>query len=54
MFYAISQTSEIKDPGAIGVIETLTSPSVLIAADSAIKATDVQLVEGKDSPRPGR
>ncbi len=45
MFYAISQTSEIKDPGAIGVIETLTSPSVLIAADSAIKATDVQLVE---------
>jgi microcompartment protein CcmL/EutN len=45
MFYAVSQTSEIKDPRAIGIIETLTSPSILIAADNAIKATDVELVE---------
>ena len=34
MFYAVSQTSEIKNPGAIGIIETLTAPSVLIAADA--------------------
>jgi len=45
IFYAVSQTSEIKKLGAIGVIETMTSPSVLKAADSAIKATDVELVE---------
>jgi len=45
IFSALSQTSEVRDPGAIGVIETLTSPSVLIAADSAIKATDVRLIE---------
>ncbi len=44
-FNAMSQTSEIKNLGAIGVIETLTSPSVLIAADSAIKATEVELIE---------
>lgn len=45
MFYALNQTSEVKNLGAIGVIETLTAPSVLIAADSAVKATDVELVE---------
>ena len=45
MFYAISQTSEIKDLRAIGVIETLTAPSVLMAADSAIKATDIELID---------
>ena len=45
MFYAVSQTSEVKNWGAIGIIETMTSPSVLKAADSAIKATDVELVE---------
>lgn len=45
MFYAVNQTSEVKKWGAIGIIETMTSPSVLKAADSAIKATDVELVE---------
>ena len=45
MFYAISQTSEVKNFGAVGIIETLTSPSVMIAADSAIKATEIELVE---------
>lgn len=45
MFSALSQTSEAGDLKAIGVIETLTSPSILVAADSAVKATSVQLIE---------
>ncbi|HHT78723.1 MAG TPA: BMC domain-containing protein [Actinobacteria bacterium] len=42
---ALTQTSNISELNAIGVIETLTSPSIFIAADSAVKASDVDLVE---------
>jgi len=42
---AITQTSEIKELKAIGIIETLTSPSIFYAADRAVKASDVDLVE---------
>ena len=42
---AVTQTSEIGKPGAIGIIETLTSPSIYYAADRAVKTTDVDLVE---------
>ncbi len=45
IFAAINQTSEISELKAIGIVETLTSPSILIAADRALKATDIELVE---------
>jgi microcompartment protein CcmL/EutN len=45
IFTSLNQTSSIKELKSIGVIETLTSPSILIAADAAIKATSVDLVE---------
>ncbi len=45
IFSAINQTSEISELKAIGIVETITSPSILIAADRALKATDIELVE---------
>ncbi|MCE5329023.1 BMC domain-containing protein [bacterium] len=42
---ALTQTSIIGEYKAIGVIETLTSPSIFYAADQAVKASDVDLVE---------
>ena len=42
---AITQTTIINDFKAIGVIETLTSPSIFYAADMAVKASDADLVE---------
>lgn len=45
VFAAINQTSEIKELKAIGIVETLTSPSIMVAADAAIKATSIDLVE---------
>jgi microcompartment protein CcmL/EutN len=42
---SITQTSVIEEFKAIGVIETLTSPSIFYAADRAVKASDVDLVE---------
>ncbi|MCL5073169.1 MAG: BMC domain-containing protein [Actinobacteria bacterium] len=45
MFAAINGTSEVAELKSIGLIETLTAPSIIWAADAAIKATDVDLVE---------
>ncbi|MDZ7837678.1 MAG: BMC domain-containing protein [Actinomycetota bacterium] len=45
MFAAINQATEISEWKAIGVVETLTSPSIMVAADAAVKATSVDLVE---------
>lgn len=45
VFAAINQTSEIEELKSIGIVETLTSPSIMVAADAAIKATSVDLVE---------
>ncbi len=45
IFTSLNQTSDVGKLQAIGVIETLTSPSIIIAADAAIKATSVNLVE---------
>ena len=42
---ALTQTSVIEEFKAIGIIETLTSPSIFYAADRAVKASDVDLVE---------
>lgn len=45
MFYALGATSEVKELKSIGVIETITAPSIMAAADAAVKATDIDLVE---------
>ncbi|MDD3776573.1 MAG: BMC domain-containing protein [Actinomycetota bacterium] len=45
LFSAINQASEVKEWKSIGVVETLTSPSIIVAADAAVKATSVDLVE---------
>ncbi|MBM3709367.1 MAG: BMC domain-containing protein [Actinobacteria bacterium] len=45
IFSAVSGTSEIKSFKSIGVIETLTSPSIFWSADAAVKATEVDIVE---------
>lgn len=45
IFAAINQATEIHELKAIGIVETLTSPSIMVAADAAIKATSVELVE---------
>lgn len=45
MFAAINQATEISEWKSIGVVETLTSPSIMVAADAAVKATSVDLVE---------
>jgi microcompartment protein CcmL/EutN len=45
IFTSLNQTSQVKDLKAIGIMETLTAPSIFIAADAAVKATSVDLVE---------
>jgi microcompartment protein CcmL/EutN len=45
VFSAISATTHIDDPGALGVIETFSVASSLEAADAAAKAARVQLIE---------
>ncbi|MDD5658775.1 MAG: BMC domain-containing protein [Actinomycetota bacterium] len=42
---ALTQTSVVSEYKAVGIIETLTSPSIFYAADQAVKASDVDLVE---------
>jgi len=45
LFAAYTGTSEVKELKAIGIIETLTSPSIFKAADDSVKATSVDLIE---------
>ena len=45
LFSALTQTTIINGLNAIGVIETLTSPSIFLAADTAVKTSNVDLVE---------
>lgn len=45
LFSALTSTNDVKTPASIGVIETLTAPSIIWSADSAIKATNIDLVE---------
>lgn len=45
IFPAISATSKIMEPGALGVIETFSIASAVEAADFAAKAAKVQLIE---------
>jgi len=45
LFYGLAGTSEVGKLKSIGIIETLTAPSIIWAADAAIKATDIDIVE---------
>ena len=45
MFAGINGTSEVAELKSIGIIETLTAPSIIWAADAAIKATEIDIVE---------
>ena len=45
VFPAISGTVEVKDPKAVGVIEFYSVASAIVAADAAVKAAQVTLVE---------
>jgi len=42
---AISASSEIKNPGALGLMETFSLASAVVCADAAVKAADVSLIE---------
>ncbi len=45
VFLAISGTSEIPQGGALGVIETFSVASTIEAADAAVKASEIQLMD---------
>jgi len=45
VFPAISGTRVIESTGALGIIETFSVASIIEAADAAVKAADVQLME---------
>ena len=45
LFAGLNGTSEIRQPQSIGIIETLSAPSIIWAADAAVKATDIDIVE---------
>ncbi len=45
VFPAISGTTLVEKPDALGIIETFSVASIIEAADAAIKAADVQLIQ---------
>ncbi len=45
LFPAISMTNQIENPGAVGVIEFYSIASAITAADVAVKAANVTLIE---------
>ncbi len=45
IFSAIYGTTEIEDAKALGVLETFSAASIIVAADEAAKTSDVELIE---------
>ena len=45
IFKAIYGGANIENVNALGILETFTAPSIIVAADSAAKAAEVQLIE---------
>lgn len=45
VFPAISGTSEVDQIDAVGMIETYSAPSAIMAADEAVKSANIQLIE---------
>ncbi len=42
---AMSASSEVGEPGALGIIETFSLASAVVCADAAVKAANVSLIE---------
>ncbi len=42
---AMSAASEVRNPGALGIMETFSLASAILCADAAVKAADVELIE---------
>lgn len=45
VFFALTATSNITELKALGIIETFTAASAIIAGDSAVKSSSVKLIE---------
>ena len=45
VFPAISGTTEVEEIDAIGMIETYSAPSAIMAADEAVKSAKIRLIE---------
>ena len=45
IFSAIYGGGEIGDAKSLGILETLSAPSIIVAADTAAKASEVKLIE---------
>lgn len=45
VFSALSCASEISGKGAVGIIETFSLVSAIMASDAAVKAADIELIE---------
>lgn len=45
VFPAISGMTAVENIGAIGMIETYSAPSAILAADEAVKSANIQLIE---------
>jgi microcompartment protein CcmL/EutN len=45
IFKAMYGGAPVENAKALGVLETFSAPSIIVAADSAAKASEVQLVE---------
>lgn len=45
IFPAIYGTAEVKEPRALGVLETFSAASIIVAADEAAKTSQVELIE---------
>ncbi len=45
LFAGLNGTSEVSKLRSVGIIETLTAPSIIWAADAAVKATDIDIIE---------
>ena len=45
MFEAICGTAMVKEKRALGFVETFTAASAIEAADAAVKAGDIELIE---------
>ncbi len=45
IFGAIKGTNEVKEPEALGILETFTAASAIVAADNAAKTALVELIE---------
>ena len=45
VFEAICGTADVKEKKAFGIVETFTAASAIQAADAAVKAGDIELIE---------